>query len=500
MKRRMTRSLSLLTAALLLALSSCAQSAGNADDPAQTAPGTADAPGSPAAETAPEDDADDFSAYMPTGDFDGYEFCILKSPDISWCLDEVWAEGITGDAYTDAIYNRNARIGDNFNITVTQYDGGVDAAIKSSVTAGDDAYAIAYPSLSSAAALGSQDLLVDLSKREEFHLDMPWWDSAATDYLTVAGRLFFAENEINIQYDEATWVLFFNKDLVSRYTLESPYELVRENEWTMDRMHDMMSVVAHDENGNGEMDAPEDYFGFSTHTGSYVGMLAGAGESLVLPDGEGGYVSNLASERMLLIAEKIGEILNDKEATVRPDRFKGAGTANNQWAINTFYNGHSLFYGEVIGKFADLREMENDFGLIPFPKFENTQEFYTCEVLNSALGYVMPRSVADKNRAAVITEALAIDSHGDFMNAYLDTTITGKSIRDEDSREMLQIIFEYRVYDLGDIFGWGGISGVYAGAVNAGSENFASSAKKIEKVFAKTMQKSITAYAEADGN
>ena len=143
--------------------------------------------------------------------------------------------------------------------------------------------------------------------------------------------------------------------------------------------------------------------------------------------------------------------------------------------------------------------MENDFGLIPFPKYENTQEFYTCEVLNSALAYVIPRSVQDKSRSATISEALAIDSHGDFMNAYLDTTITGKSIRDEDSRDMLQIIFEYRVYDLGDIFGWGGITGAYQNAVNAGSENFASSAKKIEKVFNKSVEKSLKAYEEADG-
>ena len=155
MKFRPNAALSLLLAALLTAFSSCAQSAGNADEPAgasQTA-GAGDTADTPAPETAPEEDADDFSEYMPAGDFDGYEFCILKSSDISWCLDEVWAEGITGEAYTDAIYNRNARIGDNLNIVITQYDGGVDAAIKSSVAAGDDAYAIAYPSLSSAAAV-----------------------------------------------------------------------------------------------------------------------------------------------------------------------------------------------------------------------------------------------------------------------------------------------------------------------------------------------------------
>ena len=72
-------------------------------------------------------------------------------------------------------------------------------------------------------------------------------------------------------------------------------------------------------------------------------------------------------------------------------------------------------------------------------------------------------------------------------------------IRDEDSREMLEIIFEYRVYDLGDIFGWGGISGAFQTAVNAGAENFASSAKKIEKIFNKAVEKSLKAYEEADG-
>ncbi|MBE6726447.1 MAG: hypothetical protein E7576_14850 [Ruminococcaceae bacterium] len=485
-----------LSLALLL-LVSCAQNAQNADPAADN---TA-VPEDPASsETAAEEkDEDDFSEYLPSADYEGYEFCILKSPDITWCLDEVWTEGVTGEAYTDAIYNRNSRIEDLLNIKISQFDGGVDGAIKSSVTAGDDVYSIAYPSLSSAASLGAQDLLVDLKQLSEFHIDMPWWDQAAMDYLTVANRLFFAENEINIQYDEATWVLFFNKDLVTRYAMESPYELVRENEWTMDRMHGMMTTVAHDEDGNGELNAPEDYFGFSTHWGSYVGMLSGAGESLVLSDGEGSYVSNFGSERMLLVSEKIGAILNDKTATVLPDRFKGASVNNNEWAVNTFYNGHSLFYGEVIGKFADLREMENDFGLLPFPKYETVQEFYTCEVLNSALAYVIPRSVQDKSRSATISEALAVDSHGDFMNAYLDTTITGKSIRDEDSREMLQIIFEYRVYDLGDIFGWGGITGAYQNAVDAGSENFASSAKKIEKIFNKSVEKSLTAYEEADG-
>ena len=137
------RSLSILLALLLLFSAACAESAENSGD--ETSAPTED----PAAEQ-PADagsDEDDFSSYMPSGDYDGYEFRILKSPDISWCLDEVWAEGITGEAYIDAIYNRNSRIEDLLNVSITQVDGNVDADIKSSVTAGDDTYGVAYPTL-----------------------------------------------------------------------------------------------------------------------------------------------------------------------------------------------------------------------------------------------------------------------------------------------------------------------------------------------------------------
>jgi ABC-type glycerol-3-phosphate transport system substrate-binding protein len=479
-----------LAAALLLPLAACGDTG---DKPDAADPSATDAP------VTGTQDAEDYSAYMPTADYDGYEFCILKHGDVSWCLDDVWAEGSAADAYSDAIFNRNCRIEAALDIRITQYEGVVDSLIQSSVMTGDDNYAIAYPTLSAAASLGGQDLLVDLKLIPEFHLDMPWWDAAAVDYLTIAGRLFFAESEINIQYDEATWVLYFCKSLIERYTLESPYELVRNNAWTMDKMHEMMTAVAHDEDGNGERNAPADYFGFSTHWGSYVGLLSGSGESLVRPDGEKSYVSNLYSERMISIAEKIGSIMNDMDATVIPNRFKGAAAADGAWAINTFYNEHSLFYGEVIGQFANLREMEGDFGLLPFPKYETTQEYYTCEVLNTAFAYVIPRSVQDKSRTATITEALAIDSHGDFIDAYLDTTITGKSMRDKESREMLQIIFTYRVYDLGDIFGWGGIADTFQSAVNAGGKYLASSAQRIESAFRQAVKGSMEAYAAASG-
>ena len=135
--------------------------------------------------------------------------------------------------------------------------------------------------------------------------------------------------------------------------------------------------------------------------------------------------------------------------------------------------------------------MEQDFGLLPFPKYESSQEYYTCQVLSTALCYTVPASVQDQKMVADVTEALAIESLKKLRPAYFDTTITGKSMRDAESLEMLEIIIKYRIYEIGEIFGWGGISGIFTAAVNAGGENYMSSVSRIEKLLQKTMQSTM---------
>ena len=486
----------LLTAAILCSLTACSDTGDITDD---TAPSGSDAAQAGSETEASAETEEDYAEYMPTATYNGAEFTIMNSTDQTWCLEQVDADEMSGETFNDSIYERNTYIEDTMDVKISAYESGdVGGDIKTAVAAGDSTYSIAYPGISTAASLALNDNLLNLAAMEGLRLDMPWWDQASIDTLTFNGKTYFAENEINIQYNEATWVLYFNKMLVTQYNLTTPYTLVRENEWTMDKMHELMGQVAGDANGDGQLTAPDDYFGFSTHTSSYMGMLAGSGESLVVPDGEGSYVSNMTNEKMVDIAVKIGSIINDEQATVIPDRFPGAGTNDNEWATNTFYNGHSLFYGEVIGKFAELREMEHDFGLIPFPKYETSQEYYTCQVLSSALCYTVPTSVQDQKMVADVTEALAIESLKKLRPAYFDTTITGKSMRDAESLEMLEIIIQYRIYDIGDIFGWGGVSGTFTSAVDAGGENYMSAVKKNEKALKKAISNTMEFFYETE--
>lgn len=494
MKKKIT-ALLILAAMLCSMAASCSETGTNTET---TAPTNTTGNGETTAPT--EETKEDYAEYMPTANYNGASFSILNCTNPGWCLTQVDAEESIGEIFNDTIHNRNLKIEELLNVVISTYESDdVGGEIRKAVTGGDATHSIAYPDLSSAASLAASKNLINLATVEGLNLNMPWWDAASIDSLTIKDKLYFAENEINIQYNEATWVLYFNKYLVTQFNLDSPYDLVRENEWTMDKMHEMMGVVASDANGDGVLNAPDDYFGFSTHASSFLGMLAGSGQALIVPDGEGGYVPNMTNEKMVDIAAKIGSIINDMEATVLPDRFPGAASADGEWARNTFYNGHSLFYGEVIGMFAaNLRDMEQDFGLIPFPKFETSQDHYTCQVLTSARAYAIPSSGVDLKMTADVTEALAIESLNKFRPAYLDATITGKSMRDEESREMLELIFEYRIFDIGTIFGWGGVAGSFQNAINNGGENYMSSVQKNEKAVKKAIQNALKTFGEED--
>jgi hypothetical protein len=102
--------------------------------------------------------------------------------------------------------------------------------------------------------------------------------------------------------------------------------------------------------------------------------------------------------------------------------------------------------------------METDFGILPFPKFNEAQENY-YSVVNPYTGVMLgiPQSAEDLNRVSIILEALAAESRYTLQPAYYDVALTRKYTRDEESEEMLDIIFGSRVYDIGGVYSFGNV-------------------------------------------
>ena len=101
-----------------------------------------------------------------------------------------------------------------------------------------------------------------------------------------------------------------------------------------------------------------------------------------------------------------------------------------------FMNDQVLFLVHGVGSAQMFRDMKSDFGVIPTPKLDESQEDYFITPDITKL-LVIPVTASDLDRTAVIVEALAYEGYSYLRPLYYETMLQSKYLRDEESIEML---------------------------------------------------------------
>ena len=104
--------------------------------------------------------------------------------------------------------------------------------------------------------------------------------------------------------------------------------------------------------------------------------------------------------------------------------------------------------------------MESKYGILPIPKWDEYQENYASLVWmhhDSVLG--IPALVKDKEMVSIVLEEMSYLSYYDVYPSFYDTVLLTKSTHDEESKRMLEIVFETRTYDPGQYWDDSGIHG-----------------------------------------
>ena len=160
-------------------------------------------------------------------------------------------ESSNGEPINDAFLARNNYIEQNFGISLkleTCSDPGEGASrVRNDYESGLNEIDVVSLPLAYIATLGVEGILYDFNSINNgyIHLDKEWWDQAAIRDLTINNKLWFLAGDALIEDDESTWAIYFNKDLVNSYKLDDPYELVRDDKWTLDTMYEMIKKVHH---------------------------------------------------------------------------------------------------------------------------------------------------------------------------------------------------------------------------------------------------------------
>ena len=435
----------ILLACLMLtsAFVSCSENKAEADDGSSPAGsgGTTqtDTPGVEPEET--EEEKITAVSTLTPEDFGGRDYRMISTNQDNRQVDII-AEELTGATMNDLVYNRNAKVAELYNVSMKaeQADyGAINNMVKQDASSGDLSYDL-YLTNYTANSLGSGGFLYDFYKMPSLQLDMAWWDQNEKKDLTIAGMLFMAIGDISPTELLTSECLLFNKRLFDNKSIAYPYDSALEGTWTLDKCFAIADGLTEDLNGDGEIKVDDDLFSLTCWYDYGTAALYGAGGDFSYVDDAGQVVLSIDLEKLVAIYEKLFKLFIGTEANYE--------SAQHERSFKVFNEGRAYFCGITFQKIETfLRDMEDDYGVLPNPKFDEDQPNYSTCVSGAGSMVVVPVSCPDPAFVGAVMEGMAAASYDLITPDLINVLASTKNVRDEQSSQIVQMIIRNRNFD-----------------------------------------------------
>lgn len=382
---------------------------------------------------------------LPTEDYGGYTFKVYLNNQDDRYVDMMTEGEETGDIFNDLIYLRNLAVEEKYNITFecseTDYNTVISTA-RTSVMAGDEAYDLYFANCF-AAPLAAEGMCYEMNSLPNVDLSNPWWDPAALEGMSVGGKNYIVTGDISPTSLLTSSCMVFNKRLLDESGIEYPYQSVRDGTWTLESLASITADLTRDVNGDGSYTYGDDVFSYTSWTNdSCYSLFYGAGGMLSAKDENDIPYVNYDMDQISSIYELIYRVIITNNSYFVTD------FAQYETFAQCFNDGGAYFSEMTLQKIElFLRDMKDDFGIIPEPKYdENQDEYLSC--VNGAGGFIfVPANASDPARTGMIVEALAAGAYDNVTPELYNVITKTKNVRDEESAEMVDLIVKNRVFD-----------------------------------------------------
>lgn len=381
-------------------------------------------------------------------------FTVYAYPqDIFVWKDYDWqnAGTITGDRINDAVFQRTSQVEEELDLVI-EYFCGVHHAppteFITAVSAGEDAYDIGNVNMRSHVSQVTQGLLVNIAEMDALDFDAPWWDQNIQNDLSIYDKFFCLTGDIGTMYKRSIGTILFNKAMIDEYSLQMPYKLAVDGDWTIEAMIEMTEGIPFDMDGNDVMDE-NDRYGIIYFDGVFDAMVVGAGVQYATRDDDGVPEMTLYGDHAIEVLELMSELLYDTDTSYNVYRHG----QNEQTMYEIFMSNRALFYYGELHSAEDMRATEYAFGIMPMPKYDEYQESYR-HTINAGVAAVLvvPKTNTELTRTAYILDSLGAASKNILTPAYYDINLKGIISRDEESTVSLDIIISTLAYDMGYLY------------------------------------------------
>lgn len=383
-----------------------------------------------------------------------------------------------GDILYQEKYKRLSKIEDtlgvDFKFTAMDNDA-VPGAIRSAVNSGSDEYEMTSGLASHMASLVYEDLFVPVNDLTYIDLENPWWNKEYIESVSFDGKNpYILFGGINYNSIERTTCVFVNVPLLedkAQVQLSELHETVLDGEWTIDKMYEMMSVMYHDENGNGNNDAGDTFGLINAGADTFNYMAFGAGLRFVSRDENGYPELSVNNDRTFDLMDKLLTVFRANENSFN------VGSYSNE--CNAFSNGQSLFMVQrfFVASWGNMREMKQDYSIVPVPKFSEDIDNYHSVIGDLVQWHTVPVTAEDLDMISAVLETMAYEGYENLVPAYYDSTLKLKYTRGDDldtQSRILDIITENARTDFLYINPVGPMKRIFKDVFSRGQNNLAS--------------------------
>ena len=430
--------------------------------------------------TAEPDSEQDVLAKLPDMNFGGEVFRVYFPNNPYSPKDKgFYVETSTGEKFNDAVFGRNAFVEEKYGVKIeARYGADWDSMygdLKKDVGSGQASCDVYFSHIRAGVTGALADGLVrPWNDVPHVRFDEPWWNRSIIETLSIGDKIFFAYGSASVH---DVHVLTFNKAMLKNNNLEDPYELVRSGKWTIDKLGEMAKPVTRDLDGDGKF-TTNDQYGLEFGIGWQVPVLMySLGGMAFVKDGGGRPEFNLGSEKLRSIYEKIYDLFYTGSPAYL---YYGTTTETANMPHIGIGSDRVLFCQYNIAMVETLRNVEVDYGILPMPKYDERQKDYTAISFTGM--YCLPSTAGDEKlqKTGLVMEAICALGHRDVLPIYHDEVLKIKTARDDESSEMLDIIFGNIVFDVGHNYDILGISNFFSDLILKNTKNYASEVEKIE--------------------
>ena len=392
-------------------------------------------------------------------DYGGEDVVIISRALQGWTWDEVAVPELNSEPVNDAIYNRNLVVNDRLNVNIVSHaldDPNPETpvqAVRDAVLAGSDEYDLLAGACYLVLYTTLEGNFRDLTQLTYPDLSSSYWTQDYNDTLSYNGKQYSATGMIALSNYRFAFVTAFNKAAFDDRSLPYLYDAVDNGEWTLDYQASLSENFYRDLNGNGEADK-DDFYGLITSSGISTDPYWMSCDISLLeknPDGEYEWVldiqklSDTTDKILKLYYESGSYVYLGDDADTEQDELRRDFAEGKAAMITTRL---------VAVEQADVRNMKDPYGIVPMPKFDQSQKEYGTLQHDQITVYGIPVTVAQDRveMLGAVMEVMASESQRTVKPAYYEVALKRKYMSDPVAWEMLDKIFETVRIDAGVVY------------------------------------------------